>query len=148
MTPKDNPFSDEPAPKSPDSRKKDAKIENVVDELRQVLAGLGQGEPEPLPAEEPFTPHENELIPGADTSFRKDAFNPEPNEQKSDVSDAEFWKGNVLGWPSEPNGNSFSEPMDPAPSNGDIGNKLHTSIEPLSMPPPPPAVEAPPIDPR
>src|SRR5689334_11228454 len=77
---------------APGEKKKN--VDGVVDELRNVLSGLSQGKS----SAEPF--------PRPDPSFRPasgfpDAPAPTKPPAEGTPSDAEFWNGNVLGWPSE-----------------------------------------------
>ena len=96
---------------------KNVSMDGMLNELRNVLAGLGQSEPMPPPPQDetPLAPPPVMTPPPASAPDPKE---PPPGEM---ASDADFWRGNVLGWPTGP------EMQAPPPS------------------PPPPPVEMPPI---
>jgi hypothetical protein len=122
---------------------------HVLDELKNVLSGLGQRtEPaapvEPkqelmrdLPTQPAFFPTETPLPA---TPKNADAPTPVPSRP---ASDADFWSGNVLGWPADlesPQKESLGEPMSPPPlmpAFSEPADIVNTS------PPLPPAVSSP-----
>ncbi len=118
MVPPRDSSSEEPIDNSSSKAKLPKDYENIVDELKNVLSGLGKSEAplvEPGPApfqEEPLPPQtlspSNDFEPEklGEAAFRQ-ASEPSSTPQPSD---AEFWKGNVLGWPSSP-----VEPPPPPP---------------------------------
>lgn len=98
-------------------------MDGLLDELKNVLSGLGQSSsppPAPLPAPPPVEkPIEHPRVPPPPA--------PQLNDQSASngaASDADFWKGNVLGWESPP------EPPTPFPT--------------AQTPPPPPPPSPPP----
>lgn len=106
-TPSSNdPFRPRPAKKNSDN------LDGVIDELRQVLAGMtnktDNGEngaaAQSQPSEEPPVEESSETA-DAEASLTEEFFRtspaPEPVAEPG-APGADFWSGNVLGWPSEP----------------------------------------------
>jgi hypothetical protein len=87
----------------------DADVNHVVDELRNVLSGLNR----PEPASEPVVPppdfegplgepdHPSSALPIPPSPHSPNGHAPSKSFDASQPSDAEFWKGNVLGWPPD-----------------------------------------------
>src|SRR5947209_4916558 len=112
MAPPQDPSSDDPFKKPESPAKSPPDFEKVVDELRNVLSALNKPKseeiiPEPLPEEDLLRSPQSLTPPNAleseklgEAAFRQAA---EPSSLEN-PSDAEFWNGNVLGWP-----HSFSE---------------------------------------
>lgn len=87
-------------------KRKDVNFDGVVDELRNVLSGLGHGPVpgEPKPAsnglDDPFSEVSR---PAAVPEIRPESPNGKTSAAPTSdglASDADFWNGNVLGWPS------------------------------------------------
>lgn len=151
------------------AKKEDPKFDGVLDELRSVLSGLGRTPPAPEPAPQaaPFgdaiNDAEHRSVPAPDKS---------PSSGEPLASDADFWNGNVLGWPSNADADlpeppaMKQAPVEPSPSdNGflreDAAENGFTRMEERESPEPvvpaarepdrPPAAEEPnifvPVDP-
>ncbi len=91
---------------------------HVLDELKSVLSNLGQ-RTEPAPSDEPVI--ETKPMPPSSSSSAP---------ASSPASDADFWSGNVLGWPS----GADAAKKEPAP-------------EPIQVAPPAPSPSLPPQPP-
>ncbi len=76
-------------------------MDGLLDELRNVLSGLSGAEAAPpSPSIEPdriAPPEPIQRAPSAPPAFIGNA---EPTAAPATSSDADFWKGNVLGWPA------------------------------------------------
>lgn len=101
---------------NPESNPNHRHLERVVDELRMVLADLGKSTPSPLPPkpepiEETTTPpplsKEPLRNPDPFDDLPAEAIEPQPRN-----SDADFWKGNVLGWSDEKETLASPEPTE------------------------------------
>ncbi len=93
--------------KNGSGKREEPKFDGVVDELRNVLSGLSRPA-EPKPAAPPFSADPG---PFAENGRSNAATNGKANGNGNGVakpvppseplaSDADFWNGNVLGWPS------------------------------------------------
>lgn len=112
---------------NPDENSGHRHLERVVDELRTVLSDLGRSPKRTDKAEENFVekkeapraPAERVFSEPPPNPFQATSSHPAPSEPVS--SDADFWNGNVLGWPNgeAENGNGHSNgKRDDEPING------------------------------
>ena len=99
-----------------------AKFDGVVNELRNVLSGLNSppvAEPAPAsaPLENPFSEMER---PAPRTEKAKSSTNGNGHAAPAGgsplASDADFWNGNVLGWPANADADLPSVPVVATPS--------------------------------
>lgn len=172
VQPGKNPSPGEPFHDQNASDRSDGGLEGVVEELRNVLSGLGNDAVEQTaPVEEQQPAPKDKHFPFSPVIESPDELPPVPEPERGPLqeapppSDADFWNGNVLGWSDkapdapptelndsiaplepisepEPELESFSEPEPVKPSR--------PSVEDL-LPPLPPspfdAVETPPSPP-
>jgi hypothetical protein len=94
-----------------------AKFDGVVDELRNVISGLGNTlpvtgpAPASAPLEDPFS-EQDHRAPRVEKTIPK----PNGNGRGATASDADFWNGNVLGWPSNSDADLPEVPVIAKPS--------------------------------
>ena len=115
-------------------KREEAKFDGVVNELRNVLSGLGLGNaapalepkapPAPSPFDDPFSEQERRAPPVEKLAPKmKGNGHSVPGSSEPLASDADFWNGNVLGWPSNADADLPSIPAlaetntEPAPSD-------------------------------
>ena len=98
----DSPFQD---PFNPDKKKeKPGKdLDSLEKELRRVLSGSGT-DPEPSKDQLPETSEEGPFFDSLPKNTDEVVFGQENIAEPAPPSDEEFWKGNVLGWPSKEEG--------------------------------------------
>jgi len=100
-------FDLEPAPEEPsgsDNAKKepDAGLENVINELRDVLSGLGSEKKDSDPeTKQNVSEAEKAKTPPPPENPKPEVNTEEVIREQNPPSDAEFWSGNVLGWSQE-----------------------------------------------
>ncbi len=137
---------------SDDSKPDDAQPRSphhVLDELKSVLSNLGQHSevisptvetPPPAPAQEtsePIFSSSTPVAPPVDPTPPP----PPPAVNSAPASDADFWSGNVLGWPEAAPLQAETTPMQAPPLSS---QPPVASPVPPSMRPPPPMPAAPP----
>ncbi len=130
VQPGTNPSPDEPFRDQDASPQSDPGLEGVVEELRNVLSGLGHDTVETAAPVEPVQP------PVADVHFPfspvdepapsepLNGSTPDPAQNQPTPSDADFWNGNVLGWADK-------EPQNAQPS---VSEEAIAPVEPFNMP--------------
>ncbi|MCG3204527.1 MAG: hypothetical protein KCHDKBKB_01242 [Elusimicrobia bacterium] len=128
---------------------KKAGVDGMIEELRSVLEGLGRATPPPSP-QNPSVP--SSAVPEGQSN--PSVSNSPPSN--GSPSDADFWKGNVLGWPSAPPSPPTSKYEKPAlegePFSLDtpfLSNRAAfpnspSSPSPVPPPPKPPVTSIPP----
>jgi hypothetical protein len=136
-----NPSPEEPFREHNNADPADAGLEGVVEELRNVLSGLGNDAVEKTSSSETTTPGMENAFSFPPTEEPGNVFSsPQPTDsipERSPLSeapppsDADFWNGNVLGWTDK-------EPSAPLPVNIAPIVETREVIEPTPVEPPPP----------